>query len=257
MSAAVCPLSSIPVRAEPSDKSEMVTQVLFGEIVHVLETTEKWTKIRCDWDHYIGWVDPKQLQMIGPTDLVAFKNDLACSIEIMHAAFAEAKSMIILLGSKLPDYDGMSFEFVGEQWSFSGQVVQPKQLESTGERLIKIARKYLYTPYLWGGRSPMGIDCSGLTQVCYGILGINLPRDARQQVEEGEIVDFVAEAKPGDLAYFENEEGDIIHVGIVMPDLEILHASGRVRIDRLDHQGIYNLEMRKYTHWLRVIKRVI
>ena len=121
----------------------------------------------------------------------------------------------------------------------------------------EIAQSLLNVPYQWGGRSPMGMDCSGFTQVVFKILGKKLLRDAWQQAEQGVLVNFIEEIQPGDLVFFDNEEGRIIHVGIALANHKIIHASGCVRIDNLDHHGIYNTETRKYSHNLRIIKRVL
>ncbi|MBK7084827.1 MAG: C40 family peptidase [Flavobacteriales bacterium] len=115
---------------------------------------------------------------------------------------------------------------------------------------------FLGAPYLWGGRTPTGVDCSGLTQMLFMLMGIYLPRDAYQQAEEGDPVELVDLAEPGDLAFFDNAEGRITHVGIVLPERRILHASGRVRIDALDQEGIFDAEQGKYSHKLRLVKRV-
>ena len=123
--------------------------------------------------------------------------------------------------------------------------------------MIDQALKYFNAPYLWGGRSPLGIDCSGLTQIIYKMAGYAIPRDAGQQVHCGKALSFIEETKPGDLAFFDNDEGRIIHVGIIWEKNKIIHASGKVRIDNVDQFGIYNLETKRYTHQMRVMKRII
>ena len=124
------------------------------------------------------------------------------------------------------------------------------------KKLIENALMYLNAPYLWGGRSPLGIDCSGFTQMVYRLQGINLPRDAYQQAEVGTTLSFIEESDPGDLAFFDNNEGKITHVGIILEENHIIHASGKVRIDRIDQQGIFNTEIGTHTHKLRLIKSI-
>ena len=128
--------------------------------------------------------------------------------------------------------------------------------------LQSIQESFLGAPYLWGGRTPWGVDCSGLVQMIFILMGIYLPRDAAQQAEEGDVVDLLDLSEPGDLVFFDNDEGRIVHVGVVLTrndedDLRVAHASGRVRIDRLDQQGIYNAEEGRYTHKLRLVRRVL
>jgi gamma-D-glutamyl-L-lysine dipeptidyl-peptidase len=115
----------------------------------------------------------------------------------------------------------------------------------------------LNSPYLWGGKTPFGIDCSGFTQMAYKLAGIKLRRDAWQQAEQGHTINLLEETEPGDLAFFDNDEGNIVHVGIILRDHKIIHAAGKVRIDSIDHYGINNKELKKYTHKLRLIKRMV
>ena len=123
--------------------------------------------------------------------------------------------------------------------------------------MLEFAMRFLRAPYLWGGRTPVGIDCSGFTQLIYKSIGIQIPRDASQQVELGQPLDFASEGQIGDLAFFQNEEGRIVHVGMVCAPGKIIHASGQVRIDKLDDTGIFNCDTGKYSHQLRIIKRIL
>ncbi len=257
MNFGICSLSVVPVRSSASDKSEMVSQLLFGEMVELLEKKGTWAKIRCTWDNYIGWIDVKQVKLITPSEFKLYKNNHSCSLELVQPAISDDYYLPITLGANLPNYDGLRFSVNGSSFSFSGQVITPAKVIANAELVLKIARRYLYAPYLWGGRSPIGIDCSGFTQVVFKLVGLNLPRDAYEQVEKGKLIDFIEQSQDGDLAFFENRKGKISHVGILLPEGQIIHASGQVRIDKIDHYGIFNPEKEKYTHRLRVIKRIL
>ncbi len=257
MKYAINPLSVVPIRSSASDKSEMISQILFGEMVEILETKGNWSKVRCEWDNYIGWIDSKQLKEISADEFHLYRLNHACSIELVQPAVGQGHYLPITIGANLPNFDGLRFSLNGSNFQFSGQAINPSEIKANAELLLKMARRYLYAPYLWGGRSPLGIDCSGFTQVTFKLVGIALPRDAKDQVEKGELIDFIELSQEGDLAFFENRKGRISHVGILMGDNQIIHASGKVRIDKIDHYGIYNTEKSKYTHRLRVIKRVL
>lgn len=261
MTKGICHLSSIPQRSEASDKSEMVNQLIFGETYVIIERREKWVKIKTEWDEYEGWICAKQLFELTVKQEKAMEQSTdSYSIELVHSAISPDQHLPLLLGSRLLDFDGLNFKFSGKRFVFNGQAFTPDNLIADGQMVTKLALKYLHAPYLWGGKSPFGIDCSGLTQMVYRCLGVSLPRDAKQQVESGVNVDFVENAKSGDLAFFDSD-GSITHVGIVYlnpeSEREIIHASGSVRVDRLDNHGIYNRVEGKYSHALRVIKRVL
>lgn len=245
----VCNLSIVPIRAEPSDSSEMVTQMLYGEHFKVLEKRKKWSHIRLSFDGYEGWLDNKQFLIIDEEKYSELKKkELKFSSDMVDFVTIDGGQLLsICLGSSISASDSLNHSFEGK--SVSGRL--PKK------HLIESALSYLNTPYLWGGKSPFGIDCSGYTQMVYKLNGHKLFRDASQQATQGEALSFIEESEPGDLAFFDNEEGKITHVGIIMEDNYIIHAHGKVRIDRLDHSGIFNYEMRNHTHRLRVIKRII
>jgi len=256
MNYGICPLTVVPVRSTNSDKSEMISQLLFGEGYEILSDKPNWLKIRCLHDHYEGWIDAKQHQSITEAYAKSYISQASFCLEWMQPAMGENRAIPLVMGSTLPKYDGLQFKLVKEVFAFSGKVMSPSTQSTTRKNICMVARKYLHAPYLWGGRSPFGIDCSGFSQVVFSMNGIQLPRDSSEQILNGEVVHFAKEAAPGDLAFFKNKKGRIVHVGIVLEEGEIIHASGKVRIDKLDHHGIYNRETSKYSHYLAVIKRL-
>ena len=255
MNYGICNLSMIPLRIEPSDKSEMVSQVLFGEHFKVLDKSKQWRKIRLAYDKYEGWIDEKQyLEITKEYYIESNSNPIFVSNELVDfASNVNNQLLTIPLGSTLPFYDKGSFSLKTEKFTFEGKIASDKRKKGD---LIKTAFMYLNTPYLWGGKTPFGIDCSGLTQMVYKLNGYKLLRDASQQATQGEVLSFIEESEPGDLAFFDNSEGEIIHVGIIMANNHIIHASGCVRIDRIDQSGIFNEQLKKHTHKLRVIKKI-
>ncbi|RLD63019.1 MAG: hypothetical protein DRJ01_04800 [Bacteroidetes bacterium] len=254
-------LSIIPVRSEPDHRSEMVTQILFGEHFKVLEKNNGWCFIHLFYDDYEGWIDEKMCYYITPNVYESLSNEISfVSHEIVNVVQRAKKEtpFMIVSGSNLPFYNSVdkSFKIDDEQFYFYGDISEKKE-DDMRASITDAALNYVDAPYLWGGRSPFGIDCSGLTQIVYKLNGIKIPRDASQQVELGKAITFADKSLPGDLAFFDDEEGNIIHVGIVLNDKKIIHASGKVRVDLFDHQGIFNNETKKYSHRLRVIKQIV
>lgn len=249
-------LSIIPIRKENSHRSEQVSQLLFGEVYEVLQQQGNWLNIRCSFDAYEGWIDAAQHSDVSDKDYQHINsNDCGLALDLSFSASSTSHAIPLVTGSNLPFFDGMNFKIGKEKFIYNGQALQAEARNAS--LFERVAMRYLNAPYLWGGRSPFGIDCSGLVQVAYKFCGIPLRRDAYQQAEEGTVVNFIEEALPGDLAFFNNEEGRIIHVGIVLKDNRIIHASGKVRIDKLDHFGIFNNDTAKYSHQLKIIKRVL
>ncbi|MES2811108.1 MAG: C40 family peptidase [Bacteroidota bacterium] len=250
----ICNLANIPLRIEPSDRSELVSQVLFGEHFTILEQNQKWSKIKLAYDDYEGWIDNKQFATISEEQFHQLSKDsIVLNADLIEYITSPNNLLLpIPLGASLSflNYDAIN----PDNFHFEG-------LKTSGEKpksnIIDTAFMYMHAPYLWGGKTPFGIDCSGFTQMVYKLNGYKLLRDASQQANQGDALSFIEESEPGDLAFFDNEEGNIIHVGIIMEDNYIIHASGKVRIDRLDHLGIYNAELNRHTHKLRVIKKII
>ena len=257
MSYGIIEISSVPGRAEPSDKSEMVTQLLFGDYYTVLEKGIKFVKIKNSFDGYECWICIKQHTPISKEDFETFKSTpYYCLKDMAQVVSNNSISFPILMGSSLPSYQNHSTKINGQEFYIEGNISEPTKIGTKAD-IVEDAFMYRNTPYLWGGRSPFGIDCSGFTQMVYKMNNIVLPRDAYQQAELGEAYSFVEEAEAGDLAFFDNDEGRIVHVGILIGNGEIIHASGKVRIDRLDHQGIFDTVSKTYTHKLRVIKKIL
>lgn len=258
MTYGICTLAIIPCRAEGNDRAEMVTQLLFGEIYEVIEqegnpTTNAWVKIKTTLDSYECWICKKQFTEISAGE---FENNKLnqfplCGDLTGQIGNYKGELSIITIGAALPFLKKDILKIQDKQCTFKGAINSKKKSD-----LVKYSLLYLNAPYLWGGRTPFGIDCSGFSQIVYSLCGSQIPRDAYQQAERGVNVEFVELTEPGDLAFFDNEEGKITHVGIVTAPGKIIHASGKVRLDSLDQQGIFNKELGKYTHKLRVIKRV-
>lgn len=248
---AYCTVSISPVRAENSDASEIKTQLLFGEIIEIIERTEKWLHIRTYFDNYTGWIDPKQVKHLTKKEVSRWMDGLTYQSELINTLVTPWGKQNIFKGSYIPSINEDNFNIGNDEFSL---IKQGKENNSISP--IDIALDYLNAPYLWGGKTPFGIDCSGITQVVYRFLGINLPRDASQQVDYGNTIDF-EERLPGDLFFFENENGKITHVGIIKNENEIIHASGQVKIDQYDSKGIIHSSKEYYTHKATIIKRLI
>jgi len=254
----VCRLSVIPVRAEASEKSEQVTQLLFGEHYEVFEqsTDKKWLKVRLYFDQYEGWIDEKQHHAISK-EYFEYLNraEFKITTDITASMLYNKSPQLILMGSMIPISSSELFK-MEEQFAFNGEAKNLGQKREF-EFLKNIARKYLNAPYLWGGRNPFGIDCSGFTQMVFKICGYNLFRDSWQQASQGKSLKTGDATRPGDLAFFKNAGGKIVHVGIVLEDDKIIHASGRVRIDHINDEGILNLDTKIYTHQLSHYRRIL
>ena len=246
-------LSIVPMRNEAADQAEMVNQILFGEHFKVLENRKKWSKIRLAHDSYEGWICNKQWIEIEEDIYKQLDKEVATITTDILDIITKDHHQPIVIGSVLPSYKSGHALINNEMYQFDG-LTTPGFVKK--EKLVENSLMYLNAPYLWGGRSPLGIDCSGFTQMVYRLQGVNLPRDAYQQAEAGATLSFVEESEPGDLAFFDNNEGKITHVGIILEDNHIIHASGKVRIDRIDQQGIFNTELGSHTHKLRLIKSI-
>lgn len=248
-----CNLSIVPLRAEAAHRSEMVSQVLFGEEFEILEETQDWTRIRLFSPDYEGWIQNGQYSLLDPIE-GGSKEGRRVFVVDLSGAVGQSKDLHVTLvpGTTIVINDYSSS--VIDWFELDGKLRMPT-LRDFETEFPKLIAHYKNVPYLWGGRSQYGIDCSGLSLAIYRHFGVDLPRDAYQQAEYGEVVDFLTEIKAGDLAFFDNEDGKITHVGIMIDAETILHASARVRIDKMDSEGIFNKELNRYTHKLRIVKR--
>ena len=243
-------LSVVPVRALAENASEMVTQLLYGDHFKIIDSKKDWTKIRIAFDNTEGWIGHNQFIEITKDQFKTIDTSKSPKYSSDLVAFTNNKEQVltpVLLGSMVSNSHILLHVFEGDFKNGGG----------AKSNLISTALNYLNAPFLWGGKTPFGIDDAGLSQMVYRINGFNIPRIAAEQAKEGEVLSFIEESEPGDLAFFDDKEGNIIHVGIIMKDNYIIHAHGKVRVDRLDHTGIFNTEDRKYSHQLRVIKKII
>lgn len=253
----ICNLSIVSIRAEASDKSEILSQLLFGDCFEILQRGEKWTFIKTCFDEYQGWIDTKQY-ITAKHCLMPAKQSTMLGLNVNHEVIklSTGEKLHLVAGSSIPEMHTSNKFFLGtEEYQLLSDSILATNLNFESA-VAEYAKFFLSAPYLWGGKSLFGIDCSGLTQIVFKMLGKKLFRDAWQQAEQGEVVNFLQEAKAGDLAFFDNAEGRVVHVGIMLDDQHIIHASGRVKIDPIDGQGIYSLDLKRHTHKLRIIKRI-
>jgi gamma-D-glutamyl-L-lysine dipeptidyl-peptidase len=249
----ICENVFVPLRSGPSHKSEMLSQVLFGEKYRIIDEVGHWYKIETLFDKYSGWIDINHLQnteeynnlegQVLNRSLLCFKNDRT--------------KLVLEAGCEIynPDFENKSFSVGKNKFSATSEF-SPSYIK-VSESISDTAMKFINSPYIWGGRIPSGIDCSGFVQLVYKVRGVRIPRDSWQQAETGEIISFIEETRPGDLVFFDDERGKITHVGMILSQGLVIHASGRVRIDNIDHQGIFKNEIGGYSHKLRTIRRII
>lgn len=234
----ICKLSVVPMRKDASHTSELVSELLFNDIYKIIEESDEWLKIQCMYDTYEGWIRKLQHHEITDNE---YKEYISKEKYIVNTPIVYYDDLVLSFGSKV-------FE------NIEGTIPLSKNYDS--DVLIESAFKMMNVPYRWGGKSIMGIDCSAFVQLCAKIAGYKLPRDASQQYEFGDTISNLSEAQAGDIAFFENKSHRIIHVGILLSKNMIIHASGKVRIDRIDETGIFNNELNQYTHYLCKIKRL-
>ncbi|MBR1626219.1 MAG: C40 family peptidase [Bacteroidales bacterium] len=248
-------LGVVPVRKEPKSSSEQISQLLFGDVAEILDYhvgtnrfSDSWLKIRNLYDNYEGWIDKRNI-------LLSFATKNTQHQYIVSSPIAKIKMdddvIIVPMSSVLPDKQ--PFFIDNHRFSLIEGSVIP--LDKCNPLLINaVSLLYLNCPYQWGGKSILGIDCSGFTQNVFKFAGIKLPRDASQQANVGQDNCF-ENIKNGDLCFFDNKDNKITHVGIYLGQNKIIHCSGRVRIDDIDATGIkIKGDNQEYSHRLCKIK---
>ena len=264
-----CPVT--PVREEPAHAAEQATQLLFGEVCEVLDRHSSWTKIRSTMDGQLGWVVSKMLtpvseeaiRLLGEKRETNGESVVATPMAVVTDT-KTGEQLMLTIGTRLPYYKKGTFEVLGKKYKIDPRCVyevKGERLKVKGEDIVRVAQSLLNVSYLWGGKNIMGYDCSGFTQTVYSVFGINLLRNAREQVTQGQVVGSLAEAQPGDLVFFDHldrapEATRITHVGMLISPTEVIHCSGCVHVDKIDETGI-RLANGKLTHYLVQIKRYL
>ncbi|MDR0618913.1 MAG: C40 family peptidase [Bacteroidales bacterium] len=244
-------LGQVPVRESVTHTSEMVSELLFGEGFIIDDRYQHWLKVRTLFDNYSGWIDSRQVMLLENEPPVS--NVFTGAHDAVIERSTDYARFRVGMGCPLPNYAETKFEINNITFHYDGRIQQGIR---NAEGILDTAVLFINTPYLWGGKSSFGIDCSGFVQTVFRMNGFTLPRDASQQAVTGTAVNFISEAKPTDLFFFDNENGEITHAGIYLGDNRIIHSSGFVRISNVDGEGILRQDDKGYTHHLRVIKRV-
>ena len=253
MAFVVCIVPVCPMLREPNHRSEMVSQLLFGEIAEVLEEASVFTKLRFLYDGYEGWCQNTQFTLIESAQFDP--NNKCLTADWVNTGSLNGYPVQLPLGASLGILQNGRAQIGNFEIAYKGRVHDPEKTLFTEQMVRAVSSLYMNTGYLWGGRSVYGIDCSGFVQQVFRFFNKTLPRDAYQQAEQGESIGFLQEVKCGDLAFFDNAEGKITHVGILWNSNTIIHASGKVRVDPIDNLGIISSDSGERTHHLRIIKR--
>jgi cell wall-associated NlpC family hydrolase len=246
---AYCKLAVSPVRAEASDRAEIVTQLLFGEVVEIIGRDEQWMQIRTYLDSYEGWIDSKQVAALSQKEVNRWQDGLTIETALARRIATPWGPQWITRGAFVPLDNSGAFNIGRDDFLF---LDEPQEAPAI---VTEFALSYENTPYLWGGKTPFGIDCSGLMQIAHRYFGVNLPRDASQQAEYGQEIAF-GDREPGDLVFFQNKAGRIHHVGLLLDRTSIVHASGWVRVDDLTDEGILRRIDNQLSHVFYSIKRL-
>lgn len=255
---AVCRLSVACLWKYAAEDAPLQSQVLFGEVLEVVNLKNKhWVRVLCSWDQELGWMDPKHLYFLKDKEVTRIQGEKHYSLELIYGIISDKISIPITIGALLHGFDGINVRMPFGRFQFSGQAISPGEGSLTSSMFTKLAHKFINAPQMRGGRSVLGMDSGALPQLIYKLLDIELPRHPPAQSKIGEDVGFLEQSAIGDLAFFCRRNGPISHVGVIVGAMSVLHVHGRVKIDRLDQQGIYDLEEGRYTYKLRTVRRII
>ena len=264
--------SIVPMRAEAREGAEQNTQMLFGELCEIIEEQARWKRIRLESDGQEGWVDAKMVTKMSPAEYKSYREAYTGSSAIVAMPMAYAVSenngqtIPLTAGTRLAKYQVTKdeaqkvffgrFEVLGVGFRIDPAMVIAKSPDLNEQNLLQTVRFFLNIPYLWGGKNAMGMDCSGFTQVIMSLFGKALKRNAGEQATQGRKISDLSKVQAGDLVFFDHEDGKISHVGVAIDSERVIHCSGRVKVEKLDFNGIFNAETGVYSHHLMAIRRV-